>query len=313
MLDLAVVVVTWNNENIVVDTLQSVIDDLKNSSLSYQVWVVDNASSDESVNVVREQFPDVKLIASPDNLGFARANNFAMRQMGFDGNLPEDELPRAVYLLNPDTFTHRGATETLFQALMADDAVGVVGARLTFGDGSFQHSAFMFPGLKQIWAEFFPTPGRLIEGAFNGRYERGKYQQEEPFEVDFTLGATMMLKREVLVQTGLFDEDFLIYCEEVDWAWRIRDAGWEILCVPQAHVTHLGGQSTSQVKPWSVINLWKSRLQLYDKHYPAWKRLLARQLVAWGMKRKMRDLQQTDPQANEVMSAYQTVYQMATS
>src|SRR5690606_9838359 len=139
----------------------------------------------------------------------------------------------AVYLLNPDTITHPRATRTLYDTLMRQDDTGVVGARLTYGDGSFQHSAFMFPGLAQIWAELFPTPGRFIEGTFNGRYHKEQYQSAEPFPVDFTLGATMMLKRDVLLQTGLFDEDFLIYCEEVDWAWRIKKAGWQIWCVPQ--------------------------------------------------------------------------------
>ena len=79
--------------------------------------------------------------------------------------------------------------------------------------GSFQHGAFIFPGLRQIYTEFFWTPGRFIEGQFNGRYPRSYYAGSEPFEVDFTLGATMMLRREVILQTGGFDEDFFMYCE----------------------------------------------------------------------------------------------------
>ena len=190
---------------------------------------------------------------------------------------------------------------------------GVVGARLTYGDGSFQHSAFMFPGLGQLWTEFFPAPGRFIEGAFNGRYAKPLYQADRPFRVDFTLGATMMLKQEVIKQTDGFDEDFFIYCEEVDWAWRIRRSGWEILCVPQAHVTHLGGQSTSQVRPTSFINLWKSRLHLYDKHYSPWKRWLARQLVILGINRKISQLDPSDKDDESILSAYRTVLQMAKS
>jgi len=123
----------------------------------------------------------------------------------------------------------------------------------------------------------------------------------------------MMLKREVVLGRGLFVEDFFIYCEEVDWAWRIRNAGWTILCVPQAHVTHLGGQSTSQVKPWSFVNLWKSRLHLYEKHYPAWKLWMARQLVKLGVRRKISQLDPQTDQYEDILSAYQTVYDMATS
>lgn len=313
MLDLAVVIVTWNNSDIIGNALQSLIDDLQTTELAYQVWVVDSASSDNTVDLIRSTFPDVKLIACTDNIGFSRANNLALREMGFERNKPAVELPRVVYLLNPDTVTHHGATQTLFDTLMNHQDVGVVGARLTYGDGSFQHSAFMFPGLGQIWTEFFPVPGRLIEGSFNGRYEQAYYHADKPFLVDFTLGATMMLKREVLLKTGLFDEDFLIYCEEVDWAWRIHKAGWTIMCVPQAHVTHLGGQSTSQVRAWSILNLWKSRLHLYDKHYPTWKRWLARRVVMLGMRRKMSQLDPQSANYADVLSAYQTIYAMANS
>jgi len=313
MLNIVIVVVTWNNEDIIGDALSSVIADLDTTSLEYKVWVVDSASSDDTVNVIRRDFPTVKLIASEENLGFSRANNLAMREMGFDSSTDIDDLPCAVYLLNPDTITHQGATQLLYDTLVSREQVGVVGARLTFGDGSFQHSAFKFPDLGQIWTEFFPTPGRFIEGGFNGRYSKSLYAGDAPFEVDFTLGATMMLKREVLLKTGLFDEDFFIYCEEVDWAWRIHKAGWYIMCVPQAHVTHLGGQSTSQVRPWSLINLWKSRLHLYDKHYPIWKRWLARRLVMIGMRRKMTQLDLQTDHYEDILSAYQTVYDMATS
>lgn len=312
-MDLAVVIITWNNQEIIHNTLQSLFDDLKSTALSYQVWVVDNDSSDDTVAIIQSDFPDVHLIVTEENIGFSGANNLAMRTIGFDGRSTQTDLPCAIYLLNPDTVTHQGATHTLYDTLLSNDSVGVVGARLTYEDGSFQHSAFRFPDLGQIWTEFFPTPGRFIEGAFNGRYAKSSYQADEPFDVDFTLGATMMLKRDVLLQTGLFDEDFFIYCEEVDWAWRIREAGWSILCVPQAHVTHLGAQSTVQVSAWSTVNLWKSRLHLYDKHYPAWKRWLARRLVMFGMKRKLSKLDPATENYDDVRSAYQTVYDMAKS
>ena len=306
-MNLAIVMVTWNSAPIIAAALQSLLDDLRDSRLSHQLWLVDCASTDDTADLVRRDFPGVNLIASHENLGFARANNLALRQAGF-GDRAAADLPKAVYLLNPDTVTHSGATGALYDALFANEDVGVVGARLTFGDGSFQHSAFRFPDLGQIWTEFFPTPGRFIEGAFNGRYAKSKYEGQQPFAVDFTLGATMMLKREAALDTGLLDEDFFMYCEEVDWAWRIRRRGWRILCVPQAHVTHLGGQSTSQVRPWSLMNLWKSRLLLYDKHYPGWKRWLARRLLVRGMRRKL--AQDSD---EEAQSAYRAVIEMANS
>lgn len=311
MVDLAIVMVTWNNARIISAALQSLMDDLEVSQLVYDLWLVDCASTDDTVDVIRSGFSNLTLIASQENLGFSRANNLALREIGFGGRETTTDLPPAVYLLNPDTVTHPSAVRTLLETLLSREDVGAVGARLTFDDGSFQHSAFQFPGLGQLWTEFFPTPGRFVEGAFNGRYAKSKYKAREPFTVDFTLGATMMLKREVLLDVGLFDEDFFMYCEEVDWAWRIQRHGWRILCVPQAHVTHLGAQSTSQVRPWSLINLWQSRLLLYDKHYPGWKRRLARQLLIWGMKRKLAQLNIAPDANEEAKSACQTVIEMA--
>ncbi len=310
MIDLAVVIVTWNNADVIPDALCSLLDDLKTSGLSSRVWLVDSASTDATVEIVRERFAEVKLIASERNIGFGAGNNLALQALGFNSGAGASELPAAVYLLNPDTVTHPGASRRLFDALMAQAEVGVAGARLTYGDGSFQHSAFRFPDLRQIWTEFFPTPGRLIEGSFNGRYPRARYAAARPFEVDFTLGATMMLKREVIQQTRGFNTDYFLYCEEIDWAWRIKRAGWRIVCVPGARVTHLGGGSTAQARPRSQIDLWKSRLLLYDTYYPRWKRAAARQLIMLGMKRKLRALGAAD---SELKRAYRAIIELAKS
>ena len=287
---LAVVLVTWNVRELVLDALETLFADLKSDGPpDSQVWLVDNASADGTVEAVAERYPQVRLIASECNLGFAAGNNLALRAMGF-GSEPSASLPHAVYLLNPDTRTQPGATRTLYDALFAAANVGLVGARLSYGDGSFQHSAFMFPGLRQIWTEFFPTPGRLVVGPFNGRYPRSRYESGQPFAVDFPLGATMMLRREVIESTGMFDEGFALYCEEIDWAWRIRKAGWRTLCVPAARVTHLEGRSSAQARPESFSKLWRSRLRLYAKHHPRWRVWLARRLIVTGLRRHARQL-----------------------
>lgn len=309
-MDLAVIIVTWNNEAVIADALGSLQDDLSANSMRYEIRVVDCASTDATVAVIRRDFPAVILTTCDENIGFGRANNHAMRSIGFEERGRERDLPGAVYLLNPDTVTHTGATKALFDALFADAGNGVVGARLSFADGSFQHSAFRFPDLRQIWTELYPTPSRWIDGSFNGRYPRSSYDASDPFEVDFALGATMMLRREVLQEVGLFDEQFFIYCEEVDWQWRIREHGWRILCVPQARITHLGGGSSSQARPASLFNLWKSRLQLYDKHYPPWKRWMARRLVARGLARRMASMPSSE---SELIDACQQVIELARS
>lgn len=313
MPDLAVIIVTWNVRDLALDALRSLHADLDSSGLSYQVIVVDSASSDGTPQAVAAAFSQVKLIASADNLGFGRANNLALRQLGF-GQTDAVDLPKAVYLLNPDTITQPGATRALYDALFAGDRVGLVGAQLAYGDGRFQPGAFGFPGLRQLWVELFPTPGRLIEGRFNGRYPRSLYQSGRPFSVDFTLGATMMLRREVIQQTGLFDEQFFMYCEEIDWAWRIRKAGWDVRCVPSARVIHLAGQSTGQVRPRSFVNLWTSRIKLFRKHYPAWKFVLARLMIALGMRLKMWQARRSSHDAAEtsaLLDAYRTIYHLA--
>lgn len=310
-MDLAVVIVTWNVAHLIEDALQSLQDDLAHSQLKAQVVVVDSASSDDTVQIVRTKFPDVHLIASDDNLGFGKANNVGMRWLGFgDFKTDATSLPPAVYLLNPDTITQRGATKILLETLMSQQHHGVVGARLSYGDGRFQHSGFAFPGLRQLWVEFFPTPGRFIEGSFNGRYPQTLYRGEQPFEVDFVLGATMMIRREVIQQIGMFDPEFFMYGEEVDWQWRMRKGGWRILCAPQAQVVHLDGGSTRQVKPRSVRNLWESRLYLFSKHYPMWKYRIAKWLIWQGMMRKIRQAKQ-DHASQAIVDAYADVMKMA--
>ena len=287
---LAVALVTWNVRELALAALASLYADLEaQGPADTQVWVVDNASADGTVEAVAQRYPQARLIACERNAGFGAGNNVALRAMGF-GSRPSAGLPRAVYLLNPDTRTQAGATRALYEALFAAPEVGLVGAQLSYEDGGFQHSAFRFPGLRQLWVEFWPTPGRLIEGGFNGRYPRARYAAGKPFEVDFPLGATMMLRREVIEKTGMFDEGYALYCEEIDWAWRIRKAGWRALCVPAARVTHLEGRSSGQARPESASRLWRSRLRLYRAHHPRWRAWLARRLIGAGLRGRVRQL-----------------------
>lgn len=288
--ELAVVIVSWNTRELTLDALRTLYLDLEANGPESSVWVVDNASSDGTPDAVRKQFPQVTLITSAANLGFAGGNNRALRAMGFgdpSGTDDPERLPRAVYLLNPDTRTELGATRALFEALFSLPRAGVVGAQLAYGDGSFQHGAFRFPSLGQLIVDLLPVPGRLHESAFNGRYSRACYARGTPFPVDHTLGATMMLRREAILQTGLFDEGYFMYCEEIDWSMRIRRAGWEIYAVPAARVIHLAGQSTGQVRPESVLNLWRSRMRLFERYYPPVKLWLARQIIRLGMRRQI--------------------------
>ncbi|MDZ4764431.1 MAG: glycosyltransferase family 2 protein [Chloroflexota bacterium] len=307
-IDLAVVIVTWNVRDMALDALRTLYADLARTPWwRTHVIVVDCASADGTADAIAAAFPQVELIASAENLGFVRANNLALRRLGFGSDAALESLPRAVYLLNPDTLTHLGATGHLYALLTAQRQIGLVGARLEYGDGSVQQSAFMFPGLRQLWVELFPTPGRLIESRFNGRYPRAWVEAGQPFNVDFVLGATMMLSREVIEATGMFDEGFFMYCEEIDWAWRIHDAGYNVLMMPSARVTHFGGASSGQARPQSIRHLWESRLRLFDKHYPRWKAVLARRMIAVGMARKAR----TAANQPEIAAVYAHIRRLA--
>jgi hypothetical protein len=319
MSNLAIVIVNWNVRDMLAACLRSVEADLAASRLTGQIWVVDNASNDGSVEMLRRDFPQVCLIASEQNLGFAGGNNAALRAMGFDlapspnpsplkGGEPlspspkrtpearkagvrgevkkEEQLPEAVLLLNPDTQVHPGALQSMSDFLVNTPRAGITGARLVFGDGSFQHSVFAFPGLWQLAIELLPLPGRLVESRLNGRYPRSAYESGQPFPVGHPLGAAMCVRRETVQQVGLLDERFHMYAEEVDWSKRMANAGWEAYCVPAATITHYGGQSTGQIQLTSFINLWTSRYQFYQKHYSPLKVGLASQIVRLGMKRK---------------------------
>jgi N-acetylglucosaminyl-diphospho-decaprenol L-rhamnosyltransferase len=291
---LGVVIVSWNVRDLLARCLYSLFAELERGQIEARVVVVDNASFDNSPDMIRAQFPQVELIAREDNLGFAKGNNLGMRHLGFgeSDNLPlafRAVPPWGCLVLNPDTEVQPGAIKTLLDVMHSRHDAAIVTSRLTYGSGAFQHSAFHFPGLGQLYIDLFPVPGRFYESRLNGRYPRQAYAGGHPFEIDTPLGAVMLLRREAIQQVGLFDEEFALYCEEIDWAARFKEAGWKNLCAPAAHIIHHEGKSTSQVRVESFAKLWTSRYRLHTKHpqfAPLW---LARRIVIRGMKRKMRD------------------------
>jgi hypothetical protein len=284
MARLAVVIVSWNVRDLLTACLRSLLADVEHSDLDTQVYVVDNDSSDGTPAMVSSEFPRVRLVASDENLGFAAGNNLALREIRDSAR----SLPRYIWLLNPDTEVRPGATAALLSALEAHPRVGVVGAKLLYADGSLQHSAFRFPGLMQLLFELFPLPPRLYETPLNGRYPRRLYEGTSPFLVDHPLGAAMLVRAEAIAQVGFMDEGYRMYCEEIDWCWRMQRSGWRALCAPDARVVHHAGQSTGQVPIPSLVNLWASRARLYARHHEPLTRRLAQVLVRIGMRRRMR-------------------------
>ncbi|OQY21640.1 MAG: hypothetical protein B6I35_07960 [Anaerolineaceae bacterium 4572_32.2] len=306
LFDLAVVIVSWNVRDLLAACLRSLFADVEQSGLEAKVWVVDNGSADGTPEMVAEAFPSVHLIASGENLGFVRANNLALSRILQLPNSPTPQFPNSpkyIWLLNPDTEVLSGATSALISALEADPQTGMVGPKLLYADGSLQHSAFRFPGLVQLIFDLFPLPARFYETPLNGRYPRRLYEGTKPFPIDHPLGASMMVKSTVTSDVGLMDEEFFMYCEEIDWCWRMREAGWRIYCAPTARVIHHAGQSSGQVRVPSFVNLWSSRAKLYARHHGPLTRRLARTLVHVGVKRRMRGA------STEMVAARQQVIQ----
>lgn len=271
----AVIIVSYNVRDLLARCLESIAIGRQAVDLA-PVYVVDNASSDGSAAMVRERFPWVELIAAAENLGFARANNVALRALGLPAAAA---APDAVLLLNPDAELLPGAVDALAACLDAQSNVGMVGPQLQYGDGCFQHSAFRFPSLAQIFLDFFPLHGRLLDSRINGRYPQALYARGEPFAVDFILGASMLVRADALRQVGLLDEGYFMYAEEMDWAWRMRAAGWSILCAPAARVIHHEGQSSRQFRERAFVELWRSRWRFFDRYYPPAWCWIARRLV----------------------------------
>lgn len=217
---LSVLIVSYNTRAITLDCLQALEKAL--DGIDAEIVVVDNASSDGSAEAVREKFPRVHLIANKKNTGFGAANNQAMA------------VARGEYylLLNSDAFPEPEAIRALLDFMRANPQAGLSGPRTHNADGSLQLSCFRLPSPGYAWLENF----WLADG-----YRR--WAHDTVRRVEFVIGACMLVRREVYEQVGGFDERFFMYSEETDWQRRIHDAGWEIVFVPQARITHLGGAS----------------------------------------------------------------------
>ncbi len=286
-MELVVITVSYNTRDLLAECLESALAGIQRCALSAGLWVVDNASADGSAAMVRQRFPSVNLVAHDENLGFAGGNNLALRRMGFG----HESNPVHVLFLNPDTQVVGDALGAMVDFLNATPSAGAAGARLLHSDGTFQHSAFRFPGLVQILLDFFPLHPRLLDSRLNGRYPRSLYEAGRPFPVDHPLGAAMMVRGATLAQVGFFDERYFMYCEEIDLCRRIWASGAEICCVPQARIVHHVAQSTRQFREQMFLALWRSRFLMFRRYESRRFRWTARRLVrlgAWCEARKAR-------------------------
>ncbi|MFQ5736973.1 MAG: glycosyltransferase family 2 protein [Thermodesulfobacteriota bacterium] len=253
------VIVNWNTKALLRNCLESILGTVK--GVPFEVWVVDNASTDDSVQMVRQRFPRVKLIQNAENLGFARANNIALRRISGD----------YAVLLNSDTVLKDDAIETLIAYMEEHPETGVCGGALLNEDGSKQNSVANFPTLatellnKSLLRRLFPKrfPGK--ESGFTG-----------PVQVESVVGACMAVRKEAMDDTGLMDEDYFFFLEETDWCLKFRKKGWQVVHYPGAEVYHLQGGSARKAPVGARIEYWRSRYKFFRKNRSRPSRMLLR-------------------------------------
>ncbi len=265
-LDLAIVVLNYNTAGLLHACLQSVLASRMDGQ--FRVVVVDNASTDGSAEMVAAEFPDVHLICNRYNVGFSAGNNVALRWFGFGGGGQSgDRLPRYALLLNPDTVLPPDTLARMAAFLDAHPAAGVTGPRVRRPDGSLdracrrsfptpQISFYRMIGLSRA----FPKSRRF--NAYNLEY----LPEDAVHPVDAVVGAFMMVRGAAIEEAGLLDEDFFMYGEDLDWAKRIQDAGWETWYNGQVAITHVK-EAASGRSVKARIDFYEAMWIFYRKHY----------------------------------------------
>lgn len=263
-LDLAIVIVNYNTRDLLRDCLRSVY---ASQGATFEVCVVDNASPDRSgVEMVATEFPQARLICSPVNGGFAYANNLGLRAFGF-GDASRASTPRYALLLNSDTVVPPDAFATLIAYMDAHPDAGIVGPKLVRQDGSLDLacrrgfptpmvSFYHFAGLSKL----FPHSRRFA------RYNLTFLDPDQLTEVDSVNGAFMLVRAAAIAQVGLLDEAFFFGGEDLDWAFRIKQAGWKVYYNPAVVVQHIK-RASFRHNPQARYEFERAMWLFYHKHY----------------------------------------------
>ncbi len=282
---LFVLIVNWN----VCERLRACLRSLQQhaSRLAEQhMVVVDNASTDGSVEMLHQEFPSTHVIANTSNRGFSGGNNDGLQYILAE--VDKRHLPlRDTYilLLNPDTIVTQGAIDTLLTFIATHTDVGVAAPQLRYPDGTRQSSRRRFPTLATALFESTPlqpiAPRTVLE-----QYYMLDQPEDTPCDVDWVVGAAMLVRALVVTQVGGFDEEnFFMYSEEVDWCRRIRRTGWRIVYYPAATVIHHEAQSSGQIVAQRLIYFNTSKVRYLAKHHGKYQAALARSallaLTAW--------------------------------
>lgn len=266
MLDLGIVIVNWNTRDLLKRCLRTVF--ASQGAFRYRVVVVDNASADDSAAMVRRDFPEVELIENPVNVGYPRGNNIGLRRLGYrDARNVDEAAPRYALLLNPDTEVPPDALYQMIQFMDSRPDIGVAGPKLILNDGSLDLacrrgfptplvSFYHYSGL----AKLFPRNQRF------GRYNMTFADEDQDLEVDSVVGAYMQVRKSAIERAGLLDETFFMYGEDLDWAYRVKQAGYKVWYHPAVTVRHVK-RAASRRSPKAQFEFWRAMLIFYRKHF----------------------------------------------
>jgi GT2 family glycosyltransferase len=299
--DLSVIILSWNTRTLLEKCLRSLVCASPEDSI--EIIVVDNASEDGSRQMVQEQFPQVRLVVNSHNIGFGAGNNTALPYV----------TGRYVLFLNSDTVVMDGALSAMIRYADSQPDVGILGPKLLNEDGSLQYSCRQYPNLGTGF--FRNTPlGRLFpKNRYTTDYLLKDWDHSSPRDVDWVSGAALMIRKTVLDKIGGFDEDYYMYCEDVDLCWRANHApfpaetdddkgnliesalsdtrhptsgtgkSWRVSYYPDAVIYHLIGKSTDQAPTRMTYEFHRSQYLFYKKHYAATTSPLLRPLIPVGI------------------------------
>lgn len=290
-IELSIIIVSYNT----CDTLRECLQKLYQNTgdLAFEVIVVDNASKDNSVEMVHTEFPHVRLVNSQINLGFAAANNVAFR------------LSRGSYfiLLNSDAFIHPNTLQQFYDRMEDNKKIGIAGGRLVNKNGSCEPSARLFPSLLNDFLQLSGLGAKFPKSRFFGRYNRTWEHPEISCETDWIPGPFCIIRKSVLKNVGYFDERFFLYFEEVDLCKRIKKRGYSVWYWGDLSITHIGGESSKTVsnelfsKSGAQLTLWRMRSQLlyYRKHKGFIGACLSKTMeITWNVLRRWKNNRCTD-------------------
>lgn len=267
---LSIVILCWNDLKLISDCLHSIY--AGTHSLEFEVIVSDNGSADGSVEFIRQNYPQVRVVENGANLGFSKGNNSGI------------QLSRGEYvlILNPDTLIHDGALDKWIKFADRHPEAGAFGCRVLNPDGSDQSPAQPFPTIWREWiAALYLRPlGYLSDAFISDSYPRWNGNTER--KIDWQCGCCVMFRADLLKRLGGFDEQFVYHYEEVDLCHRVWLAGYPILYTPEASITHLGGQSTKRFPVRFVLERYRNRYRYFYKYYgPTGARRCRHVTLAW--------------------------------